>query len=237
MKKMIGFEIKKIRHTFIQLLILISLIGPLLMITVINAIDGKKNFFEVVVSNSVFVQMIPFAVTVIFGCFIVGREYKENMMVYMKIMPQSQVKIMLSKVIVIIIELWFAQILTFIMLFIINTVIDGYDTGVLLKFIGAGLISAGALSCLVPLIVFISLLRRSFSSSALILLVIFMMTFPYIFSENGYIFPHLLPMIMVAKFFGSSVYDKISFLSGTLILIAIATIFGYLSIRITKKKE
>lgn len=93
---MIGFEIKKIRHTFLQPLILISLIGPLLMITVINTIDENKNFFEVVASNSVFVQMIPFAVTVIFGCFIVAREYKENTMVYLKIMPCSQVKIFLE---------------------------------------------------------------------------------------------------------------------------------------------
>ncbi|MDD4113547.1 MAG: ABC transporter permease [Herbinix sp.] len=234
---MIGLEIKKIRHTFLQPLILLSLIGPLLMITVINAIDSDKTFLEVVVSNSVFVQMIPFAVTVIFGCFIVAREYKENMMVYLKIMPHSQVKIMFSKIIVIVLELWLTQIITFIMLFLINTVIEGYDIDILLKYIGAGLISATTFSCLVPLIVFISLLRRNFSGSALILLIIFMMTFPFIFSENGYIFPHLLPMILVAKSFGSSVYNKISFLGGTLILIGIATIFYCLSIRIAKKKE
>lgn len=237
MKKIICFEIRKIRHTFLQPLILISLIGPLLMIAVINAIDEEKNFFEVVVSNSIFVQMIPFVVTVIFGCFIVAREYKENMMVYLKMMPHSQVKIMLSKVIVIILELCITQILTFIMLFVINTLIDGYDIDFFYKYLGAGLISAATLCCLIPLIVFISLLRRSFSSASLIILVIFMMTFPYVFTENGYIFPHLLPMILVAKFFGSTVYDKLSLLSGALILIAIATIFGYLSIRITKKKE
>lgn len=77
--------------------------------------------------------------------------------------------------------------------------IDGYDTDLLIKYIEVGLISAGTLSCLVPLIAFISLLRRTFSGSALIFLMIFMLTFPYIFSANGYIFTHLLPMILVAK--------------------------------------
>ncbi len=157
MKKMIGLEIRKIRNTLLQPLILISLLGPLLMITLINATENDKAFLEVVVSNSVFVQMIPFAVTVIIGCFIVAREYKDNMMVYLYIMPHSQVKIMLSKVIVIILEVWLSQILTFIMLCIMNIVIDGYDIDFLLKYLGASIIRAAALSCRVPLIVFISL--------------------------------------------------------------------------------
>jgi hypothetical protein len=212
-------------------------VAPIAMIIVMFVVNGDKTFFEVVVSNSVFVQIIPFAVTVIFGCFIVAREYKENMMIYLKITPQSPVKIMLSKFVLILAQLCFTQIFTFIMLFLINTIIDGYDADLLLKYIEAGLISAGTLSCLVPLVVFVSILRRSISGSALLLLVIFMMTFPFIFSENGYIFPHLLPMILVAKFFGNSVYDRISFLYGLLILAAVFIIFLYLSIRRTKKKD
>ena len=237
MGKMIGIELMKIKHTFLQVLIIVSLVGPIAMIAVIYASSDNKTFFEVVSSKSVYVQIIPFAVTVILGCFIVGREYKENMMIYLKITPQSQVRIMLSKLIVIVLELWFTQMFTFIMLYVINTVIDGFDTDLLLKYIEVGLISAGALSCLVPLMIFISLLRRSFSSSALIFLIVFMLTFPYMFTEDGYIFPHLLPMILVGKFLGNSVYDKIDFWCGTLILIAVAAIFLYLSIRKTKKKE
>jgi hypothetical protein len=183
------------------------------------------------------VQIIPFAASVIFGCFVVGREYKDNMMTYLKITPQSQVRIILSKLIVIVLELCLTQLLTFMMLFVINTMVSGYDIDLLLKYIGAGLISAGALSCLVPLMSFISLLRRSFSSAALIFLVIFMLTFPYIFSESGYALPHLLPMILVAKFFGDSGYDNINFWFGALILIVTALIFLYLTIRKIKKKD
>lgn len=237
MGKMLGYELMKIKHTFLRILIIVSIIGPLATIVVMNAINDSKTFFEVVKSNIVFVQLIPFVVTVIFGCFVVAREYKENMMIYLKITPQLQVKIMLSKLSLIVLELCFTQLLTFILLFVINTVIDGYDMDLLLKYIEVGLISAGTLCCLAPLIVYISLLRRSFSSASLIILVIFMLTFPYIFSENGYIFPYLLPMIMVAKFLGSSVYDKISYGCGTIILLTVASVFLYFSIRKTKKKE
>ncbi len=237
MRNLIGFEIRKIKHTFLSLLILVSLAGPIAMIAVMYAINDEKTFLEVVISNSVFVQLIPFAVTVIFGCFIVAREYKDNMMLYLKITPQSQVKIVLSKFIVIILELSLTQIFSFFMLFIINRVIDGYDTDLLLKYIKAGLISAGALSCLVPLMIFISLIRRSFSSAALIFLMIFMLTFPYIFSENGALFPHLLPMVLVAKFFGNPVYDKVSYLNAVFILIGVAAIFLFLVVRISKKKD
>lgn len=237
MGKLLDCELMKIKHTFLQILILVSLIGSIAMITVIYVINDNKAFFEIVKSNSVFVQIIPFAITVIFGCYIVAREYKEDMIIYLEITPQSQVKIMLSKFIVIFLELCLTQILTFFILFIVNTVIDGYDIDLLLKYMKVGLISAGTLSCLVPLMIFISLLRRSFSSASLIFLVIFMLTFPYIFSENGYIFPHLLPMIMVAKFFGSSSYYKISYGLGALILIALAAIFLFLSVVKTKKKE
>lgn len=237
MGKMIGLEIKKIRHTFLQLLIIAAIVAPIAMISVMYAVSEDKTFYEVVAGNCVFAQLIPFAITVICGCYIVAREYKDNMMLYLKVTPQSQIKIMLSKSIVIIVQVCVIQILTFVLLFVINTIIDGYDTDSLLKYIEVGLISAGTLSCLVPLIVFISLIRRSISGSALILLVLLMLTFPYIFSASGYIFPHLLPMILIAKFFGNAVYDKISYLYGAIILMSAAAIFLFLSIRITKMKE
>ena len=128
------------------------------------------------------------------------------------------------------------QVITFVLLFIINAVIDGFDFVLLMKYVKVALISAAALSALVPLIVFISLVRRSFSSASIIFLMIFMFTFPFIFSENGYVFPHLLPMILVAKFFGNLRYDKISFSFGALVLSLVAMLFLYLSIRKINKK-
>ncbi len=237
MGKLIGIELEKMKHTFLQVLIIISLLGPIALITIMYAITDNKSFFEVVKSNSAFVQLIPFSVTVIFGCFIVAREYKENMMLYLKITPQSQVRIIISKLIVIELELWLTQVVTFILLSVINTVIGGFDTNLLLRYIGAGLISAGALGLLIPVMIYMSLLRRSFSGAALIFLVLFMMTFPFIFSENGHLFPHLIPMLFVAKFFGSSVYNNMRLLYGLLILAAIAGIFLYLSIKKMKQKE
>ncbi|SEW45976.1 ABC transporter permease [[Clostridium] fimetarium] len=236
MRNLIGLELKKIKNTFVNGLVLISILAPILMIVLVYAVSSDKTFLEVVISNSVYIQMIPFAVTVIYGCFIVTREYKENMIVYLEITPQSQTKIMLSKLIVTVLELCLTQVITFVLLFIINAVIDGFDFALLMKYVKVSLISAGALSALVPLIVFISLVRRSFSSASIIFLMIFMFTFPFIFSENGYVFPHLLPMILVAKFFGNLRYDKISFLCGALVLTLVAMLFLYLSIRKTNKK-
>ena len=236
MRMLIGLELKKIKNTFVNGLALISILAPILMIALVYAVSSDKTFLEVVISNSVYIQMIPFAVTVIYGCFIVTREYKENMIVYLEITPQSQTKIMLSKLIVTVFELCLTQVITFVLLFIINAVIDGFDFVLLMKYVKVALISAAALSALVPLIVFISLVRRSFSSASIIFLMIFMFTFPFIFSENGYVFPHLLPMILVAKFFGNLRYDKISFLCGALVLTLVAMLFLYLSIRKTNKK-
>lgn len=237
MENLINLELIKVRNTFANGLALISIIAPILMIIMVYAVGDDKPFLEIVKSNSVFVQMIPFAVTVIYGCFIVAREYKENMMVYLKITPQSQTKIMLSKLFVILFQLCLTQLVTFILLFILNAVIDGFDTVLLLKYIKAGLISAGTLSALVPLIVFISMIRQSFSSASLIFLILFMFTFPFIFSENGYVFPHLLPMILVARFFDNSKYDKISLLYGSSILATTAIVFLYLLIKKSKIKE
>jgi len=236
MRKLIGLELKKIKNTFVNVLILISIVAPILMTMLVYAACNDKTFLEVVISNSVYIQMIPFAVTVIFGCFIVAREYKENMIVYMEITPQSQTKLMLSKLVVIVLELCLTQLITFGLLFIINAVIDGFDFALLIKYINAGFISAVAFSALAPLIVFVSLMRRNFSSASFTFLMIYMFTFPFIFSENGYVFPHLLPMILVTKSFGNLKYDKISFLCGALILTAVALIFSYLSIRKINKK-
>lgn len=236
MEMLIGFEFKKIRHTFLQALIVASLAGPAAMIAVIYA-SGNKTFFETVTGNSVFVQMLPFAVTVIFACYIVTREFKDNTILYLKITPQSPVRIMLSKMLLTVAELGFSQIVSFVLLFIINTGMDGFDAKLPVKYLEAGLISAGAFGCLVPLMIFISLLRRSFSGSALVFLVIFMLTFPFAFTENGQVFPHLLPMILVARFFGNSIYDNTGIWSSVFILVATAVIFLYLSVRITEKKE
>jgi hypothetical protein len=54
---------------------------------------------------------------------------------------------------------------------------------------------------------------------------------------NGFMLPHLLPMLLVAKYLGEPVSDQVNIWSGTLILIATALIFLYLSISKTKKKE
>jgi len=237
MVTLIGLEIKKTKNTFIFVLFLLSIVAPLALVLFAYASNkGANTFFEIVANNCVFIQLLPFAFSVIIGCFIIAREYRDNTMIYLKNTPQSQAKVIFAKILTIVIEVWITQLCTFILLFLINAVVNA-DSAELMEYSKTGLVSAVTISALVPFVAFISVIRRNFSGSAITILLLYMMTFPLIFSENGSLFPHLLPMVLLGKAFGVAQYKNVGIIYGGCILVVLATLFTYLSVRKFSEEE
>jgi len=237
MNKLLMLEFMKLKRTVLIVLIPLSLILPLVLVLVQYGFDQQNTFTSLVTKNSVFVQMIAFAAVVISGCFIIAREYKNNLISYLAITPKSLTQILLCKYILLFLEIAILQVLTFGLLIIVNTSISGFDAQIAVQYLTAGMLSTIFLFCLTPAVGYIALLKRNFSSSALIFLIIFMLTYPFAFTDYGYILPHLAPIIMVSKFLGNEQYAQISYGAGSVILFVVFSLFLYLSINQIRKKE
>lgn len=237
MSKLLMLEFMKLKRTFLIVLIPLSLILPLVLVLVQYGFDQQNTFTSVVTKNSVFIQMIAFAAVVISGYYMIAREYKNNLTSYLAITPKSITQILLAKYILLFLEIAVLQVLTFVLLMIINTSLSGFDPQLAVQYLTAGVLSAVFLFCLTPAVGYIALLKRNFSSSALIFLILFMLTYPFAFTDYGYLFPHLAPIILVSKYLGNEQYAQISYGVGTLILMVVFSLFLYLSINRVRKKE
>lgn len=237
MRQLITLEYRKLKRTFLTILLPLVSLAPFILILLSYTWDHSVSFASVAAKNIVFVQMISFALVVITGCYIVSREYRDQTVHYLQITTKSIIQVLFSKYVILFIQIVILQLFTFGILTLINGMIDGFDKQVTLKFLSAGLLSSLLLFCLTSVVIYIALLRRHFISSALLFLIIFMLTFPFAFESYGYFFPHLLPLILVAKLLGNGQYMDISYGMGILILVVIFIVFLYLSVQKIRTKE
>lgn len=237
MSDLLLLEFKKLKRTFLIVLLPAGLLVPVILALVQFGFNEKNMFNQVVSKSSVFIQMISFACVVISGCFIISREYKNNLISYLAITPKSMVKVLISKYIVLFIETGVLQIMIFGVLALINTLLYGFDSSLTGTYLTAGILSTLCLFCLVPVIVCIALVKRNMASSALVFLFLYMLTFPFSFMSYGYLFPHLLPVMLISKYLGNYQYAQINYISGALMLTAVFISFLILSLYKIRKKE
>lgn len=237
MYRLLALEFKKLKRTFLNILLPVTFLVPLVLVLVQHASGQKIPLSEIVTKSSVFIQMISFACVVISGCYITTREYKSNMVPYLAITPNSMTQILFCKLILLFLETLVLQLAIFGTLFCANAVINGFDGDTAVRFLAAGVFSTLFLSCLIPAVTFIALWRQSFAGSSIIFLVLFMLTYPFTFMSYGYIFPQLVPIILVSKFLGYERYMQISYESGILILAVTFAVFLCLSICRVRRKE
>ena len=237
MYKLLNLEFRKLKGTFLLLLAPVTFLAPLTLVLIQYASGSKASLPDIITKSSVFIQMISFACVVISGCYIITREYKSNMLPYLAITPNSTARILFCKFILLFIETLVLQLAIFGALLCVNTALNGFDGGIAFRLLVAGILSALFLGCLIPAIIFIALWRQSFAGSSIIFLVLFMLTFPFTFMSYGYIFPQLVPIILVSKYLGYEHYTRMGYGPGILILAVTFAAFLYLSIRFVKKKE
>ncbi len=237
MYKLLNLEFRKLKGTFLITLVPVTFLVPLILVLVQYASGPKASLPDIITKSSVFIQMISFACVVISGCYIITREYKSNMVPYLAITPNSMSRLLFCKFILLFIETFVLQLAIFGALLCVNTVLNGYDGAIAVRFLVSGILSALFLGCLIPAVIFIALWRQSFAGSSIIFLVLFMLTFPFTFMSYGYIFPHLVPIILVSKYLGYERYTPMGYGPGILILAGTFAAFSYLSVRCMKKKE
>jgi hypothetical protein len=236
MHRLLTLEFRKLKGTFLYILIPVAFLAPLILVLIQYTSGQKASFTEIVTKSSVFIQMISFACVVISGCYITTREYKNEMAQYLAITPNSIIRILLCKFILLFLETLVLQLAVFGVLFCVNTVLNGFNGDIEFRYITAGILSSLFLGCLIPAVTFIALWRRSFAGSSIIFLVLLMITFPFAFMSDGFIFPQLEPIILISEFLGNKRYSQISYAYGILILAATFAAFLYLSIRWVRKK-
>lgn len=237
MNRLLTLEIRKLKGTFLNVLLPVTFLLPLVLVLIQFASSQNYSLTEIVMKSSTFIQMISFACVVISGCYIITREYKNNMAPYLAITPNSMTRILLCKFILLALEILMLQLAIFGALFCANTVLNGFNGNTAVSFLTAGILSTLFLSGLIPAIAFIALWRQSFAGSSMIFLILFMLSYPFTFMSYGSIFPQLLPIILVSKYLGYDRYTQVSYESGILILAATFILFLYLSIRLVRKKE
>ncbi len=236
MKQIIAIEFRKVKRTFLTLLFPLVSLAPFVLVLLSRSSNQQSSLAEIVAQNSVFIQMISFTLVVITGCYIVSREYKDNTLPYLHITQRPISRVLIGKYVLLFLQIIVSQLFTFGVLILLNSILEGFSGQIALRFLLAGLVSSLLLICITPVVVYIALLRRNFVSSSLIFLFLFMLTFPFALMDYGYIFPHLLPLILVAKLLGSSQYPGINYGMGILIVAAIFAVFFYLSLRKIEKR-
>lgn len=236
MKSLIFLEFRKTKGTFIIKLIPFILLAPIVLVLVTHFSDSQSTFINVVTKTSVFIQMISFSLIIILGCYAITREYKDNTMSYLCITLKSPSQVLISKYIMLFISILLTQIFIFGAMIILNNIIDGFSQEITMCLVKAGVLSSFTLSCITSIIVYIALLRRSFISSTMIFLFLFILTFPFSLINFTYALPHLLPLVLVSKLLGSSQYPDVNYFVSIFLLLMIFMVFYYLSIRKIAKR-
>lgn len=230
MTDLIVMEFKKTRRTFLYKLLPFILLAPIVLVIVIYKTTPQANWIDIIAKYSLFIQMISFSYIVIAGCYTVCREYKDNTLPYISVTQKSIKKVLFSKYVFLLLQIWGTQLFIFLVLTVASSLVDGFSLETLVTFLKAGVISSISFSGLTSAIIYIAVLRQKFISSSVIFLFLFILTFPFSYMGYGYVFPHLLPLILVAKFFGGGQYGDINYGVCMAILFVFFVLFFFLSI-------
>jgi hypothetical protein len=230
-------EFRKLKGSFLRILLPAAFLLPIIMVLFQYGSSSQNGLAPIVSKYCAIIQMMSFVCVVVSGCYIITMEYRNHMIPYLAVTPKSITKVLLCKYAVLLIETILLQLAVFIALFIMNTALSGFDANLAARYLAAGVLSTFCFFCITPAVVYVALWRRSFASSALIFLILFMLSFPFSFLDFGWLFPHLLPIMLVPKFLGFKAYAQIGYGVGISVLVATFVLFFYLSIRKIAKKE
>jgi len=238
MRRLVYLELVKLKKSSMNGILLAITVLPILLIIVQYVVkDGKKVFFSTVSANNTIISMSIFSVVIIVANYIIAREYKERTLIYLFITPKSKTKILLSKYILLFLIILVLGALSFGTLIIANIFINGITSKVLAKLLGAWLIGTVMFFLLTSVVVYVALLRGDFISSLLISLVFFMFTCPFMFKNNYYIFPNLIPIVTVSNFLNINKIKSMDYIRSFSILGVVFLVFLYLSINRFNRKE
>jgi hypothetical protein len=237
MNKLVRLEVLKLKRSSMNVMLLALSIVPILLIIIQYAVTSNQSFFTTVSRNNRIISISIFSVVIIIANYILAREYKERTIIYLFITPKSRTKILLSKYILLFFIILILGALSFGSLFIANALTDGITKEILLKYLGAWLVGSGMFFLLTPVVVYVALVREDFISALLISLVVFIFTCPFMFKEQYYGLPHLIPMVAVNKFLSTDGVSDLNFPLLFLILGVVFLLFLYLSIRRFNRKE
>jgi hypothetical protein len=224
-------EFQKNKRTFLYKLLPFVLLTPLIIVLVLYKATPQAIWVNIIAKYSVFIQMISFSYIVIAGCYAICREYKDNTLPYISVTQKPNKIILLSKYAFLLLQIWGTQLFIFLVLALVNVLTDGLNFDIIITFFKAGILSSISFSGLAPAIIYIALLRRKFISSLIIFLFLFILTFPFSQMGYGYAFPHLLPLILVSKFFGVAQYSEVSYGVCMVILFIVFVLFFSLSFK------
>lgn len=237
--KMIGLEFQKIKRTTMYFTMISLSVLPVIMILLRHLVsnDPEKKFYTTVANNNIVITICLYTVFIILTNYIITREYRDRTMIYLFITPQSRKKILMSKFGLLFILLFCLGSLTYGSILILNLIFGGVNGEIITKMVGAWLASVVLSFFLMPFIAMIALWRKNFISSMMISLVLIIFTIPFMFKENIYVFPHLIPMAVSNNLLRIQNKLDIDYLRASIILAAVCVICSLISMRLFNRKE
>lgn len=239
MLDLIKLESTKVKRTSMgKIIVALTLLPPvLIMIQYLCIKDDNKDFFTTLTGSNVIITMCLCTSLIIFSSYIFSREYQDKTYIYLFISPKSKRSIFVAKYLTVLVEMLISCGGSYGITLLMNVIFGDVDSEIIEKFLLAWLCGVSLLFLLMPFIVAINIWKKNFISSMLIALVLLIFTFPFMFKENFYIFPQLVPMAVVNNLL--RVEDKIDINYGLVygIMIGVFAIFTVLSLRAFEKKE
>lgn len=239
MLKLIGLEFQKIRRTTIYFTTLCLSLLPAIMILLqyIISHDSKQDFYTTVANSNVIITMCLYTAFIILTNYVITREYRDRTLIYLFITPQNRMKILFSKFGLLFLLLFGVSAITYGSIFIMNLIFGGVDAEVVKRIVGAWFASAILSFLLMPLIAMIALWRKNFISSMLIALVLVIFTLPFMFKENIYAFPHLIPMAVSNNILRIQNRLTLNYPCAFILLAIICVVGSLISMKLFSRKE
>lgn len=239
MLDLIKLELTKVKRTSMgKIIVALTLLPPvLIMIQYLCIKDDNKDFFTTLTGSNVIITMCLCTSLIIFSSYIFSREYQDKTYIYLFISPKSKRSIFVAKYLTVLVEMLISCGGSYGITLLMNVIFGDVDSEIIEKFLLAWLCGVSLLFLLMPFIVAINIWKKNFISSMLIALVLLIFTFPFMFKENFYIFPQLVPMAVVNNLL--KIEGKIDINYGLVygIMIGVFAIFTVLSLRAFEKKE
>lgn len=238
MRRLLALEFLKLKGSLLNVLLLCTIFLPILIIVIQYMVSkDSSSFFSVVASNSTVISLSIFSVIIILASYIVAREYKDNTITYILMTPNSRIKVLVSKFIMLFISILLIEFFTFALLLITGYVLEGLSISYAIKFLEAWAKSSVMYFLLTSVVVYIALVRRNFVSSLLIPLIALVFTSPFMYKETYIIFPYLIPIVAVSNTLGVELNQGSSNSLQFVILFAVFIVFLFLSIKKFSARE
>ncbi|MBW4084444.1 ABC transporter permease [Paenibacillus sp. S150] len=236
MSKLVYLELLKIKRSYINLFLILSIFIPILFIVIQYVISKEDTtFFSVISKNTSTISVTIFSMIIILATYLIAREYKENTLTYLFVTPVSRTKLLLSKLLLLLLMIVLLELITFGLLALIHLFLGDFTLALASRLFDVWWISSLMFFLLTPVVTYIVLLRKDFVPSLLISLAGFIFTFPFVYRDFYYFFPHLIPMVTVTNYLENDVSVTSNGMP-LLIMLAVFVVFLFLSITKINRK-